>query len=479
MPHNFRFAVWAAVSTEEQVKDKDSLANQVRDCRAYAERLGGVETCEPFIADGYSRSAYEGLSEAMEDIPPLKAAIAAAMRNEYDVLLVRYFDRLGSIAEMVFTRFKKLKKQLRSVQEATPILPPHLYDPLKDDSTMTQIKIASIYQEGRINRIISNQKENMPRRVREGLTPSRIPYGYIYVSNKQPPTLDPAKAARLIQARDLLLEGESLKKIGALLGVDPSRVRTVLSNPYYAGVVAYNKSYILHSGMKRQQIHLPKSKWTTGAGRHQAIFTQAEHERILAEFERRDELKRRSKVDFVFSGLLRCAVCGERARQHWFGNPGKKRRVITCRSGYSDHVVYEYVDFLEQTIEAIRSKLRDHQEGEGVSAEDKSMMILEAIEATKKQVTKVQEGFMLGIFDAAEAARKKRDLEQEAERLHKKLEQDAAARVAQEEAEKTLQEVIYHLEEYILDRDPHRVNRLLAAYIQEIRVGKQIEVIKR
>jgi DNA invertase Pin-like site-specific DNA recombinase len=374
-----RFAVWSAVSTEEQAQDHDSLANQVRDCRVYGERMGGVETCGPFVADGYSRSFYEGLSEAMADIPPLREAIEAAEHNQYDVLIVRYFERLGVVAYPVFLRLGKYRKQLRSVQEPTPIFPPEEYNHAKDEATSMMIHMAGVKQDYRINRLINNLRESMPRRIREGLTPSRVPFGYVYVNNKRPPELDPTKAAHLVQARDMLLAGESYVEIGKLLGVHRSRVPTVLGNPYYAGVVSYNKSYIQRSGTGRKQIPQPVSKWTTGEGKHKAIFTREEHEEIRAEIERREELKRRANVGFIFTGLLRCAVCGGRVRRHKFGSPGNYRDVITCRDTGARHTLWEHDVFFSEAVKQIAEQLSQDDPGTGGDNRDESEIIWKAI----------------------------------------------------------------------------------------------------
>jgi DNA invertase Pin-like site-specific DNA recombinase len=476
---SFRFAVWAAVSTDEQVQDHDSLDNQLRDGRAYAERMGGVESAGPYVADGYSRSFYEGLSEAMGDIPPLRAAMLAAEHNQYDVLIVRYFERLGVVAYPVFLRLGKYKKQLRSVQEPTPILPPEQYEPAKDEATSTMIHLAGLKQDYRINRIINNLRESMPRRIREGLPPSRTPYGYVYINNKTPRALDPAGAARLLQARDMLMRGESYQEIGNLLGVHRSRVPGILSNPYYAGIVAYNKTFIQRSGTKTQQVRLPKSKWTTGEGKHEAIFTQGEYEEILSEVERRAELVRRNAVGFAFSGLLRCAVCGGRARRHKFGSPGSYRDVVTCRDHYSDHAVWDYDQFFQEVVKQVRAELAKDEDGEEVGAEDKSELIRRAIEANKKQRARVQDGYKAGVFDAAEAAVELRKLEEDVERLHKQLEGDAISRASRSVARAGLQEIGEYFGEYLQEAEPKEVNRLLSACIKEIRVGETIEVVLR
>jgi len=478
----FRFAIFAAVSREEQVIDKDSLSNQVNDGRAYGDRLGGKETAGPFIADGYSRSFYEGLGEAMAEIPPLREAMRAAEHNQYDVLIVRYFERLGVVAYPVFLRLAKFRKQFRSVQESTPIVPPQIYDPTKDEATSTMIHLSGLKQDYRINRLINNLRENMPKRIREGLTPSRMPYGYVYVNNKTPPKLDPEKAAKLIQARDMLMTGDSLVAIGKLLGVDHSRVRTVLSNPYYMGQVSYNKTYIQRLGTKRTQVRQPKSKWLIGQGRHLPVFTQEEHEAILAELDRREQVMRRHEVGFMFSGLLRCDVCGDRARRNKFGSPSKYKQVIICRAAGAKHIRYDYDEFISIVAGKIQTDWERQRNGEWVvEEEDKSDIIRQAIEANKRRRAKVQEGFETGIYDAPEASTKLRELERAAERLHADLEKITADKVARRDVTSSMEKIdLSNVPEWLATESPKEVNRILSTWLKEIRIrDDDIKLIKR
>src|SRR5215208_930763 len=104
MSPRFRYGILAAVSSDPQAhEDKDSLSDQVDFARNAGLAQGGIETVEPFVLDGYSRTGYFNLSDALEDIPPLAEAIEAAAQNKYDVLIVDNIERLGDLAPMLFT----------------------------------------------------------------------------------------------------------------------------------------------------------------------------------------------------------------------------------------------------------------------------------------------------------------------------------------------------------------------------------------
>lgn len=479
----FRYAVWAAVSTDEQVQDKDSLPNQIRDCRAFAERLGGTETHPPFVADGYSRSFYEGLGEAMAEIPPLKAAIEAAEANQYDVLVCRYFERFGTVSYPVYVRLGKLKKQLRSVQEPTQIFPPEIFDVTKDEATSMMIHMSGMKQDYRINRIITNLRDNMPRRIHAGLPPSRIPYAYKHSSNKEPPALVPELAAKLTHARDMLLAGESYNTIAAYLGVHRTRVASILGNPFYAGQVAYNKSEIKRLNNRKVQIYLPRSKWTVGQGQHETIFTKLEHEAIAAEIRRRSNVSQRRKPIFLYTNLLRCAVCGGRARRKRHGTPAKYRMVITCRDFHSAHILFEYDEFLRQAVHEIQAALRDEAADPSPDDTEKVDRLKQKQADKTRARRKIQEGFEADLYNAAEAGRLLRDLDRETEELARDLERLAQQREARAAANDALLnlETIAHLPEFFQHGDPAVINRALSTWLEclQLHPDGTIQIIKR
>lgn len=467
----FRFATWACVSSDEQSRpEKASIPNQIEQGREFGTRYGGTESHPPFIADGFSRSWLEGLGEAMQKIPPLSDAMKAAEQNLFDVLICYYFERFGSVAYPVFIRLGRMAKQLRSVNEQTPIVAPDLYDFTRDEATSMMIHMSGVKQDYRINRIVNNLKFAMPKRIASGLTPGRIPYGYIYTTNKTPPEQDAGRIAKLLQARDMLLAGESLSAIGAFLGVDRTRVAAVLSNPFYVGTVAYNKTVKKQDGMRRVVVPQQSSKWTTGEGKHAAIWTRQEHEDIVAELARREGKYRPS--DFIFSGILTCGVCGERARWHIFGTPPKTRRVVTCRKYYSSHILFEYDEFMDKAVAAVQDEIRKAQGG-GVEkdTDNREELYRKAVADKQKKRRKVQEGYEADLYTAAEAGKLLRDLEQEIEQLGRDIERVQRERLARQSAMNSMEQLgvaANAFPEWVKNNAPERVNRLLAALILKI-----------
>src|SRR5688572_29020094 len=225
----FRFSCYAAVSSDRQAEEeKESLPDQIKMARKAGNDQGGIETAGPFILDGYSRTGYVNLSDALEDIPPLRDALEADEKNLYDVLIVENDERLGDLAPMIATKFSQYRKQIHSARQSGPIQDPETYNPQHDESLNILMHVEGLIQGYRINKLRRGFSIGMPRRVQNGLTPSRVPYGYTKVDSKTPPEINPEEVAKLIQARDLLMAGESYRNISKALGVVPSRVPYVL-----------------------------------------------------------------------------------------------------------------------------------------------------------------------------------------------------------------------------------------------------------
>lgn len=429
-----------------------------------------VETTNPFIADGYSRSFYEGLSEGRKDIPPLDEAMRAADSNQYDVLMCYYFDRFRTLAYPVYIHLGKMRKQLRSVSEPTPIIPPEMYQFEKDTITATMIHLHGIKNDSQIGRLITQRKEAMPGRIKRGLPPSRIPYGYRYINSKTPPEQNPEKVELLLQGRRMLLNGETYTSIGALLGVHFTRVPTIYSNPFYMGNVVYNKTYLQRFGSQRTQIPLPRSKWTVGEGLHIPIWTEAEYDEIQVELSRRTRGETRRTL---FNKLLVCDACGGRLHL------GQKTNKFTCEQYGMKHVLITYSDFFNIAIDAITEELRREETGESLEDdEQKRQLLTDKLADLVRRRRVIQEGYEASLYTTVEASRLIRANEEEQEQITKQLEKLMMDRQAQRQADRVMASVDWRrAREFFSDADPGATNRILTAWLKEIRVTNDKAII--
>lgn len=364
-----RFGILAGVSSDPQARDdKASIPDQIATCRRVVEQLGGYEIAV-YIMDGYSRTGYDSLADAMRDIPPLKEAIEAAEAGKYDVLIMDNFDRLGDLGQLVSTRFKKHKRQLYSARQSGRVHDPERYDPYADESSDIAMHVEGIIQRYRLNKLRRGLILGIKKRVQEGRYSTRHPYGYRKNRETEELTLDAPVATLLIQLKEEFLRGaplQQLAKIAQASGVPGPggpqwyryTIQRILTNPFYAGkvfsgrwkTVGYKRA--AKSGKRSPIMKLNPEIQELHDGNHEPLWTWEEHLRMVEEMEER--YRRYPRHDpHNFSGLLQCTVCGKRVRFR-----GRKYR---C-SSTPDHISLKAADANRLIAKALADALRNYEE---------------------------------------------------------------------------------------------------------------------
>jgi len=308
---SLRYATLAAVSTDEQI-DKASIPSQLKLTREAGAKMGYTFAGE-YIIDGYSRTAYWEWSRALADIPPLRECMNAI--HTYDVLIVKNYDRLGSLGMMIYYYFCQYNKQLYSVQQPTLIYPPESYQPGTDISVPSMITSAQQNQIYRIAKINDAWQTGIKKRVEDGKYAKRPPYGYVKVDGAA--QLVPGIAALLTKFPGWFLSGLSTLRIAALAtetGVRPrfggkwhqGPVIYILKNPFYAGKVYLARGHL----DKTTERYIANKNVELFDGSHEPIWSYDTHLKILDEFERR-HTRHRTRHDYNFTSLLKCSVCGK------------------------------------------------------------------------------------------------------------------------------------------------------------------------
>lgn len=319
-----RVAILAGVSTDVQAADdKASIPDQLATCRDFIKANNAIET-DHYVMDGYSRTGYDSLDEAMVDIPPLKHAIEAARDGKYDILLLDNWDRLGDLGQLVHTRFRwKYKKQLHSVRQSGKLQDPSEYDPNLDESGAIDMHIQGILQTYRIAKMRRGNALGTKKRVEDGKHSRGYSWGYRRneAGELEP---DPVIANLLIRIKDGLLSGMTTDQLADMANETgilstrggkwrKGRISMLLHNPFYAGKVFKDRWYASSSisrvtGKKyRLMKRNPDPELYDGA--HPPLWSYEEFLRIKDELETR-YLKMSHNNPKNFSGLLVCGVCG-------------------------------------------------------------------------------------------------------------------------------------------------------------------------
>jgi len=481
----FRYAIFSSVSSDAQAQeDKGSLDDQIKTARRAGEQQGGTETAGPFILDGYSRTGYVNLSDALKDIPPLKAAIDSAEAGEYDVLILDNLERLGDLAPMIATLFKRYKKQIHSARQPSRIFDPSDYDPFSDESSDIMIHVEGIIQKYRLNKLRRNLVLGIKRRVETGRYSTSFPYGYRRGADKADPlTLVPPVATLLIQLKDAFLAGGALRLLTQMAeesgvpGPQGGRwhgytLRRILCNPFYAGKVFYQRWKMTGykttpgTGKRWGVMKLNQDAHDLRDGKHPALWTWEEHLRILEEMEER--YRRYPRHDpHNFSGLLVCTVCGKRVRLR-----GRKYR---C-SSTPDHIALTESDANRLIAQSLAEALRNYQETtDAARSVDPSR---ESVAELQKRIARIQHQVETdsGMYTAGEALEKISALRAQIKRTesrHEDLQHQAAARQHRMARREELLPKLHLLPHLFAQEEPAVNNRMLRDILTTICVTPQ------
>lgn len=452
----FRFCVFTAVSTPEQAASKhDSLDYQYRTAREYGERHGGTFV-KLYRAGGYTRTDYYDLTRAFEEIPALSDLARDAAKNEFDVIIMESFDRLGDVAKMLFRYLKQLpnKIQLRSVQQPLPIENPANYDPSKDDSFSIVVGMADIFNAQRINKITRAFAVGNPKRAKDGKYSIQVPYGYIKV-DKETVKIDNTVAQVLKKIPVWYTEGKSLKwmvdKLDTL--IPPPRGKKwhyntlvyILNNPFYAGKTFYDRG----SKTKRGA---PSPNTTLYDGKHEPLWSWEMFGKI------QDEMTRRRKVrstprDYNFTSLLICSECGDALH---FSSSSNGHYYWRCKNR---HVSIRIDLANEQVAAELQRLMRDHDYNPP-QKQDAQSEARRAIQSVERQIKRLDDAYNADAYTPEEYAEKRKALLTQKSDLQDEQKQAELSR--RRDADKirsvrTMKDLLPHFPRWVAEADPREV----------------------
>lgn len=477
---SIKFAILAGVSTDAQATpEKLSIPDQLTRCRERITQSAGIETSGPYIMDGYSRTGYDSLEVAMREIPPLAQAIQDATADQYDVLIMDNFDRLGDLGFIVKTRFKKLCKQLHSTRQSGKLTDPALYDPYASESDDVAMYVEGIIQSYRINKIRRGWNIGVPERARKGLHPLSIPFGY-RTAGKDQPVQQVDKEQRLIREMiESYLNGFSLQSICDLAnatGIPSPRgkiwqapvVKKIILNQFYAGVTTFGK----HRTIAGNRTAIPPSQWVTGKGQHTPIIDETTYLAILNENERRNGLRTRDQT-YTLTGLLVCSICQGRLHRHGSRKDPRAKIDMYCHNTPA-HVNIYYDIALKLVANELVKQLTHVTAPETVENAPESF--LWAIKAQEELRHQIQTGYKARIYTQQEASQEITAIENEIARLHRQHDRSQQHEQHRAQLLQLAQQDLTALKEWILHDDPTTVNRLLTALCQRIEITPRYEL---
>lgn len=305
-----KVAIYIRVSTQYQV-DKASLPVQREELINYAKYALNIDDYVVFEDAGYSAKN--------TDRPDYQQMMARVRTGEFSHILVWKIDRISrnllDFAAM-YAELKQLGVTFVSKNEQ-----------FDTSSAMGEamLKIILVFAELERNMTSERVSAVMLSRANDGVwNGGKVPFGYGYNKDEKQFFIVEDEAKVVLHIYDLYETVQSLTTVAKSLndkGVrsrtgkpwNPTTVRTMLTNPFYAGTYRYN--YRDESNAKRFSVK-GKDEWVLVEDHHPAIVTRERQNYIASILQSKQRgwagsnLTYQRKNTHIFAGLLRCGCCG-------------------------------------------------------------------------------------------------------------------------------------------------------------------------
>jgi len=365
--------IYCRVSTEDQVKGGYSLQTQEKFCEKFA--------CD----NGYEILAVyrdEGKSGTNLDRPALQDLFAKCQKDKsIEAIIVQETDRLARNTKDHLTIKALLKKaDIKIISVAQPML---------DDSpegNMIDTILASVNQfQSDINS--RKTKKNLQEKFNSGWWPGWAPLGYLNKKRNERNIVvkDPERWDLVKEGLKIYLTGNysALEIVNVLYKkglksrtgkrISNSIMINILKNPFYAGVMRWNKQ--------------------EKTGRHEIMITPDEHKQILSIINSHNHHACRRRIhNFLLRGFVFCDICGQRytAEKHRIGknpdyyhcsarsikhsNKGQNVRVKELEEQVEEQ--FKNIQFSKEFISLVIQKVKKLYEGKKIKKKQRKRILL-------------------------------------------------------------------------------------------------------
>lgn len=316
-----RIACYVRVSTEMQVQEGYSLDAQRERLSNYCKSQDNWIIHDWYIDQG----------ESAKDLnrPDMKRMLNDAESGLIDIVLVYKLDRLTRSVRDLHTlldQFEKFQVKFRSATE--------VYDTTTAMGKLFITIVAALAEWERGN-LAERVRFGMEQLVNEGKWHGGpVPYGFTW--DKVTMHIVEEECLILRELRRLYMSGNGLGAVAKALNLSGKRrkgfpwsaqtVWSVLDNPIYAGKIRYggkkkNGKYATRKKEEHVDVIWADSGFPT-------IFTWEEYEEHTAKMKKVEFYGYSKKREYWFSGVIRCARCGNTMIGRPYRNPNKANVVV-------------------------------------------------------------------------------------------------------------------------------------------------------
>ena len=281
--------------------------------------------------------------DKINDRPEMIRLLNDVKDGLWDATLVMDIDRLGRGDEEDSGKIKRIYRE----SETLIITPNKIYNlENEDDETYLDFQTFLARQEYKIikKRLLRGRKQGAKKgNWTAGGTP---PLPYKYDATQKLLVVDQDKLIIYNMIKKMCLEDlMSFDQIAWTLnknniptprnsdnGWKGSVIRNLLVNEIHLGKIIFNKTKGKYKKGEKM-VRLPREKWIIVENCHEAVKTQEEHDKIMKILEKYKHA-RNSRDKQIFSGLVRCKVCG---RTMQINRRSKYNRTVLFCPGYDKY----------------------------------------------------------------------------------------------------------------------------------------------
>ncbi|WCK57431.1 recombinase family protein (plasmid) [Aneurinibacillus sp. Ricciae_BoGa-3] len=357
-------------------------------------RLALTEICEAY-GYRYKEFAEIGTSNSVDDRPIFLEMLEEIQQGLYDAVAVVEIERLGRGND---EDWGKIERILRD-NEVLIITPEKVFD-LENDEDEFQLDIKKFLARVEYKQISKRLRRGKILGAKRGeWTNGKPPFPYFYNRDKHSIEVDESKREIYNLIKGRALNGYTAEQIawelnklghqspGGKSWTSTAVYRLLYDQTHLGKIVFAKQKGSGHKNKKTKALKVfPQDEWIVIDGKHEAIKTLEEHNRILELFAKRRVIPRASRRGaFTLSGLVYCAKCGHSMQFTYngqndieyvkkcqksdelgnrCGNPGTNvneiiKTVFQEINKIEDKRLNEKYDVLESELIVLRSSIKD------------------------------------------------------------------------------------------------------------------------
>lgn len=382
------------------------------------------EILDRYVDDGYSGKNL--------DRPAAQRLLKDAKEKRFDMIAVYRLDRFSRRAVDVL-------RVVEEIFEPNGIYLKSATEPFDTQTISGRLMLSMLVAFAQFEResIAERVKVNMAHKAKGGEWCGGFSSPYGYENRDKKLYIIEHEAAVVRKMFDMYDSGAGYRSIALALNEQGlttrlgnpwihSRIREIIINPIYAGLMVWNRT----ERKGKKTIRRPTEEWIISEGEHEAIVDKQLFDRVQARMELKSHSSPRTNSHYALSGLIYCGKCGSKYRGWYkFSRKGEKVRYYRC-GGYTDgihcHSVSIRVEKLESAVLEELEKLELDEQGclEAIrEANDKRFneenLIMRQIEETADNLARIDNRKKL-VFDAYEkGAIQVEDLQNRIEQINK------------------------------------------------------------